>query len=130
MIGAVVAMGFLWVILVGLLAVAAPKGSMLRDAVRVMPDTVRLFKRLATDRSLPRAVRMRLWLLFAYLATPIDLVPDFVPVLGYADDAVLVVAVLRSVARRAGQEAIRKHWPGSEEGLQAVLRVAGVQHPG
>ena len=63
---------------------------------------LRLLPRLAADRSLPRGVRVRLALLLAYLASPIDLVPDFIPVIGYADDAIIVAAVLRSVARQAG----------------------------
>lgn len=68
-------------------------------------------------------MRLRLWLLLAYLAMPIDLIPDFIPVLGYADDAILVAFVLRSVIRRAGPEAVARHWPGSEEGLRAVRRL-------
>jgi hypothetical protein len=50
-----------------------------------------------------------------YLAIPIDLVPDFVPVLGYADDAIIVTLVLRSVVRRAGLGAVRHHWPGTDD---------------
>lgn len=72
---------------------------------------------------LPRGVRLRLWLLLAYLAMPIDLVPDFIPVLGYADDAILVAVVLRSVIRRAGPDAVARHWPGDEKGLEAVRRL-------
>jgi uncharacterized membrane protein YkvA (DUF1232 family) len=69
---------------------------------------------------------VRLWLLFAYLAMPIDLVPDFLPVIGYADDAIIVAAALRSVVRRAGPEALREHWPGTEDGLAVLWRVAGL----
>jgi uncharacterized membrane protein YkvA (DUF1232 family) len=61
-------------------------------------------------------VRVRLWLLFAYLAMPFDLVPDFIPVVGYADDAILVVIVLHPVVRRAGRDAVRRHWSGTTEG--------------
>jgi uncharacterized membrane protein YkvA (DUF1232 family) len=71
-------------------------------------------------------VRWRLWLLLGYLAMPIDLVPDFIPVLGYADDAIVIALVLRSVVRHAGAEALERHWPGTPEGLSAVLRLAGV----
>jgi hypothetical protein len=55
--------------------------------MRLLPDLLRLLRRLATDRALPRGVRIRLALLMAYLAIPIDVIPDFIPVLGYADDA-------------------------------------------
>ena len=71
---------------------------------------------------------MRLWLLFAYLAMPFDLIPDFIPVLGYADDAIIVCTVLRSVVRKAGAHAVRRHWPGSTDGLCAVWRI--VRLPG
>ena len=67
---------------------------------------------------------IRLWLLFAYLALPFDLVPDFIPIIGYADDAILVAVVLRSVVRRAGPEAVRRHWPGTPDGLSALWRAA------
>ena len=96
-----------------------------REALRLLPDLVRLVRRLAADRTLPRAVRVRLGLLLGYLLCPVDLVPDVIPVVGYADDAVLVVLVLRSVVRRAGPEAVERHWPGTPEGLAAVLRLAG-----
>lgn len=65
-----------------------------------------------------------MWLLLAYLALPVDLVPDFIPVLGYADDAIVVVLVLRSVVRRAGPDAVARHWPGTAEGLAALRQVA------
>jgi uncharacterized membrane protein YkvA (DUF1232 family) len=116
----------LWLVLVLALLVARPRGGIPREAVRLLPDTLRLLKRLATDGTLPRGVRVRLWLLFAYLAVPFDLVPDFIPVLGYADDAILVVLVLRSVVRRAGPQAIRRHWPGTADGLAALARAAGI----
>jgi hypothetical protein len=51
--------------------------------VRLLPDTIRLLQSIARDRTLEKSIRVRLWLLFAYMAFPIDLVPDFIPVLGY-----------------------------------------------
>jgi uncharacterized membrane protein YkvA (DUF1232 family) len=121
-----VALALTWLALVIALLVARPKGSLIKKALRLLPDVLRLLRRLAGDRSLPRGVRIRLWLLLGYLAIPIDLVPDFVPVLGYADDAIIVAAVLRSVVRRAGLEPIRGHWLGTEDGLAAVLRLCGL----
>jgi uncharacterized membrane protein YkvA (DUF1232 family) len=108
------------------LLVARPRGASFREAARLLPDTLRLLGNLATDRGAPRGVRIRLWLLFAYLAMPFDLVPDFIPVLGHADDAILAVIVLRSVVRRAGPDAIRRHWPGTPDGLAALARAAGL----
>ena len=77
----------------------------------------------------PRGARARLWLLFAYLAMPFDLIPDFIPVLGYADDAIIAVLVLRSVVRRAGADAVRRHWAGTEDGLAALARAARLELP-
>ncbi len=115
-----------WAALVVALLVLRPRGASLTEAVRLLPDVLRLLPRLARDGSLPRGVRVRLWLLLAYLASPIDLVPDVVPVLGYADDAVAVVVVLRAVARRAGPDALTRHWPGSDDGLAVLLRLTGL----
>jgi uncharacterized membrane protein YkvA (DUF1232 family) len=62
----------------------------------------------------------------AYLAIPVDLIPDFVPVLGYADDAIIVVAVLRSVVRRVGIDQVRAHWTGTNDGFNALCKAAGL----
>lgn len=116
----------LWVALLVALWSTMPDNIGVRDALRLLPDVVRLVKRLAADPGLPRGVRIRLGLLLAYLAMPFDLVPDFIPVVGYADDAVIVAIALRSVTRRAGPAAIDKHWPGTPEGLAAIRRLAGI----
>lgn len=97
-----------------------------RDALRLLPDLIRLLRSLAVDAAVPRSVRVRLVLLLIYLASPFDLVPDFVPVIGYADDAVIVALVLRSVVRHAGPEALRSHWPGTPRGLALVQQLAGI----
>lgn len=97
-----------------------------REALRLLPDLVRLVRRLAGDRTLPRGVRVRLWLLLGYLLSPVDLVPDVVPLVGYADDVVLVAWTLRSVVRRAGDEALARHWPGEAGGLALVRRLAAL----
>jgi uncharacterized membrane protein YkvA (DUF1232 family) len=112
-----------WAALLVTLWVARPDRARATEAMRLLPDVIRLLRRMAADRSLPRGVRLRPWLLLGYLAFPIDLVPDFLPVIGYADDVVVVGAVLRSVARRAGPEAVRRHWPGTPAGLTALWRL-------
>lgn len=114
----------LWLVLIATLWIAQPGQPRLREMLRLLPDVVRLLRRLAGDSTLPRGVRVRLWLLLGYLALPIDLVPDFIPVIGYADDAIVVVLVLRSVTKRAGTEAVERHWPGTPEGLAVVRRLA------
>ncbi|MGP3934091.1 YkvA family protein [Nonomuraea sp. KM88] len=130
LIGVAVALLVTWSALLAALAAVRPRGALLREALRLLPDVLRLIRRLAADRALPRGVRVRLALLLAYLALPIDVVPDFIPVLGYADDAIIVVAVLRSVVRRAGIDVVRRHWPGTDDGFAALTRLTGLAPPG
>ena len=125
-IGIAIALAASWLALIVGLLVARPKGNVLAEAVRILPDLLRLLRRLAADRAMPRGVRVRLWLLMAYLAFPIDLIPDFIPVIGYADDAIIATAVLRSTVRRAGLDAVRAHWPGTDEGFAALRRLTGI----
>ena len=113
-----------WLVLMAVLWTARPDEMRARELLRLLPDVLRLVHRLAGDRTLPRGVRVRLWLLLVYLAVPIDLVPDFVPVLGHADDAIVVALVLRSVVRRAGAAAVERHWPGTPDGLAALRRAS------
>jgi uncharacterized membrane protein YkvA (DUF1232 family) len=80
-----------------------------------------LFKRLVRDPRVPRRAKAALWLLLPYLALPFDLIPDFIPVIGHLDDALLVAAAIAYVARTAGREVIEELWPGSERGLRIVL---------
>jgi uncharacterized membrane protein YkvA (DUF1232 family) len=129
LIGILAGLAVAWVALVITLLAARPRGTAIKEALRLLPDTLRLLKSLAMDRGLPQGVRVRLWLLFAYLAMPFDIIPDFVPVIGYADDAIIVVLVLRSVCRRAGAEAVQHHWQGSQEGLAALARLTGLNLP-
>lgn len=125
-LGLAAGLALAWAALVWALWRARPDAIGLGEALRLLPDLVRLVRRLAADRELPRGVRIRLWLLLLYLASPIDLVPDVVPVLGYADDAVVVALALRSVTRAAGPSAVERNWPGSADGLAAVRRLAGL----
>lgn len=126
LIGLGVAAAASWLALVIALLLVRPKGNILREALRILPDLLRLLKNLATDPAQPRGVRIRLGLLMLYLAIPIDLIPDFIPVLGYADDAIIVTAVLRSVVRRVGIDQVRAHWTGTDDGFNALCKAAGL----
>jgi len=127
LIGVAAALLLAWLALVVALVIVRPRGGLLREALRLLPDVLRLIRRLAADKTLPRGVRIRLGLLLAYLALPIDVIPDFIPVLGYADDAIIVTAVLRGVVRHAGLDAVRTHWPGTDDGFAALIRLTRIR---
>jgi uncharacterized membrane protein YkvA (DUF1232 family) len=112
---------------VAALAVAGRRGDAATLA-RFIPDCVVLVRRLLSDRRVSRRYRFALGALLVYLASPIDFVPDFIPVAGQLDDAVLLALVLRGLLRSAGAGVVREHWPGPERSLAVVLRVA--QRPG
>jgi uncharacterized membrane protein YkvA (DUF1232 family) len=124
--------GWAWALLaiaamyVGLVAalLAAGRRADAAAIARLVPDCLVLVRRLARD---PRVPRRRRWLLVAllvYLVVPIDLVPDFITVVGHLDDALLMLWVLRGVLRTAGPAVVAEHWPGSDRALALVTRAA------
>jgi uncharacterized membrane protein YkvA (DUF1232 family) len=95
-----------------------------------VPDCVVLLRRLMAD---PRVSRRHKWLLagaIAYLVLPFDVVPDFIPVVGQLDDALVVALMLRAVLRSAGPTAVAQHWPGPDASLRALLRLVGMRGHG
>jgi uncharacterized membrane protein YkvA (DUF1232 family) len=122
-LGAVVVTLVLYVALV-LVLLALGRKTEARAWAGFVPDCAVLFTRLARDARLPRRQRLLLVALVAYLSLPFDLIPDFIPVLGALDDAILVALVLRTVLRGAGAEIVREHWPGPHRSLEVVLRLA------
>jgi uncharacterized membrane protein YkvA (DUF1232 family) len=119
----------LWLAFVAVLFIAKPDDTSAKEALKLLPDTVRLVRRLVGDTSIPRRTRWLVWALIAYLALPIDLVPDFIPVAGYADDVIVTAFVLRHVIHRAGPQKLAEHWPGSPEGLETLMRILRVREP-
>ncbi len=102
-----------------------------RALATFVPDCVVLFRRLLGDRRVSRARKLVLLALIGYLLLPIDLVPDFIPVAGQLDDALVVALALRLVVRSGGPELLREHWPGPEASLRVLLRLAyGRGEPG
>jgi uncharacterized membrane protein YkvA (DUF1232 family) len=96
-----------------------------RALATFIPDCIVLVSRLARDSRVPRRRKLLLLLLVGYLALPFDLVPDFIPVAGQLDDAIIVALVLRSFIRSGGQDLIRELWPGPDQSLALILRLAG-----
>ncbi len=129
-VGAVSGILLAWLILVAAIWLAKPDDIGVGEMIRLLPDLLRLFKRVATDREVPGMVRVELVLLLGYLVSPIDLIPDFIPVIGFLDDALVVAIMLRIVVRTAGPRMLEKHWPGTPQGLGAVRRLCGLAQPG
>ncbi len=125
--GILAAVLVLWLALLIALITLRPRELNATAVLRLLPDVIRLVSRMARDEALPLAPRVWLYLLLGYLLLPVDLVPDFIPILGFADDAIIAAFVLRYAVRTCGQEAVRRHWPGSPEGLAAVLVLAGMR---
>jgi uncharacterized membrane protein YkvA (DUF1232 family) len=113
-----------WFLLVLALAVAGRRAAA-RALAGFIPDCVVLFKRLLGDPRVPRRHRLLLAGLLVYLASPIDLVPDFIPVAGQLDDALLVGFVIRRALKACPTETLVEHWPGPRASLEVVLRFAG-----
>ena len=114
-----------WALLVAVLWVLRPRDVALSELVAFVPDLVRLVRLLIADRTVPRSVRAALVVLLVWIVSPIDLIPEFIPVLGPLDDVVVAVIVLRFVRRRLGLEALRARWAGSDAGFRLLERMVG-----
>ncbi len=124
-VGILAALLVVWLLFVGALWLFRPRDVGLRDLVAVVPDVLRLVRNLLADGSVPIGVRVALGGLLVWLVSPIDLIPEFIPVLGPLDDVVVAVVVLRYVARRLGIAELRRRWPGADAGFDLLARILG-----
>jgi uncharacterized membrane protein YkvA (DUF1232 family) len=115
----------LWLACLVLFWLARPRGVPAREVIATVPDVLRLLRGLVADPSVPLDVRLVLVALVAWIVSPIDLIPEFVPVLGPLDDVVVAIAALRYVRRRVGIEALHARWRGSDAGFEVLTRVIG-----
>ena len=104
--------------------VAAGRRDDARAVATFIPDCIVLVTRLARDPRVPRRRKLLLLGLVGYLALPFDLVPDFIPVAGQLDDAIIVALVLRHFVKAGGDQLIRELWPGPQPSLDLILRLA------
>ena len=95
-----------------------------RAVAGFVPDCVVLCRRLLADSRVPRRHKALLAGLLGYLASPLDLVPDFIPVIGQLDDLLIAAVVLRTVRRGVKRSIVRRHWPGPPQSLRVVERIA------
>jgi uncharacterized membrane protein YkvA (DUF1232 family) len=113
----------IWLVAIVVLVLLGRK-SLARELTALLPNVVRLFRGLLGDERVPRSSKVLLLFGAAWLASPVDLIPEFLPVIGPLDDAVVAALVLRHVVRRAGPDVMRDHWRGDPRTLSVLLRVA------
>jgi uncharacterized membrane protein YkvA (DUF1232 family) len=115
-----------WGFAIGLLFVFGRKTAA-RELATLLPNLIQLFRGLIEDPRVPRGSKALLWVAAIWLLSPIDLVPEFLPVVGPLDDAIVAALVLRHVLKTAGREPVEEHWRGDPATLARILRVAGVK---
>ncbi|MBI3751280.1 MAG: DUF1232 domain-containing protein [Chloroflexi bacterium] len=115
----------LWLLVLGLFWLVRPRGVPIGELVRLVPDTLRLIRSLITDANVPPDVRVVMVGLLAWLLSPIDLIPEFIPVLGPIDDVVVGIAAMRYARWRIGIDGLRRRWAGTEAGFATLARITG-----
>jgi len=123
---ALIVMAAVWLCLV-LALVVLGKRTAARELALLLPNLVVLFRGLVRDPRCPRRTKLLILLAAAWIASPIDLIPEFIPVLGPLDDAVIAALVLRHVLKKAGPEVIRDHWRGDPATIDRLLRISRVR---
>lgn len=124
--GIVASLLAVWLLFIAVVWIFRPRNVQLGQLLRIVPDVLRLVRQLIGDDSVPFGARAALVGLLAWLINPIDLIPEFIPVLGPLDDVVVAVLVLRYVRRRLGDENLRRRWPGTPEGYDLLSGVLGI----
>jgi uncharacterized membrane protein YkvA (DUF1232 family) len=113
-----------------LLLLLAGKKSASRELVALLPNLLALFRGLLGDPRVPRATKLWIGFAIAWLVSPIDLIPEFVPIAGPLDDVIVAALILRHVLKRAGRDVVERHWRGDPATLRLILRAGGVSSRG
>jgi uncharacterized membrane protein YkvA (DUF1232 family) len=122
---ALLILGAIYLVLVATLILSGRRVAA-KELATLLPNLILLFKDLARDPNVPRRAKVVLALAGIWLISPIDLLPEFLPVLGPLDDAVVAALALRYLVRRAGSEVVRDHWRGERATLDVILRAARI----
>lgn len=125
LVGLLLGLVAVWAALLVVFWVVRPKDIPVGQVIRLVPDVVRLLRSMVGDQATPFDVRLVLVGLVAWIVSPIDLIPDFIPGLGPIDDVVVAIVAFRYVRRRVGVEALRSRWRGSPEGFALLVRIIG-----
>jgi uncharacterized membrane protein YkvA (DUF1232 family) len=96
----------------------------MKGLLRALPDIGRLIARLAVDPVLPRTAKVALAAAAVYLLSPIDLIPDFIPLVGYLDDVVLAAILIDGILNYVDRALVLKYWPGTPQSLERLARAA------
>ena len=95
-----------------------------KEIALLLPNLLTLFKGLTGDPRVPRGSKLLLLFGALWIASPIDLIPEFIPILGPLDDAVVAALILRHLLRSAGPDVITEHWRGDRATLDRLLRIS------
>ena len=98
----------------------------LTEVITVVPNLVKLTGRLLGDKRVPLRAKMVIGAAAVYVASPVDLIPEFVPVIGWADDILVVMFALDNLISRAGPDVVTEHWDGPGDILSLIQDVMGV----
>ena len=115
----------LW-LLAAVVLLAIGRKTTSRELVTFLPNLIRLFRGLLRDERVPHSSKVLLLLGGFWLASPIDLIPEFLPGVGALDDAVVAGLVLRHLVKRAGPDVVKDHWRGDPKTIGLMLRAARV----
>ncbi len=129
-LGILLSIAVVWATFLVIFWALRPRGTSAREIVVLVPDVLRLLRAVVVDRTAPLDARPVLIGLLAWIVSPIDLIPEFIPVIGPLDDVVVAVVALRYVGRRIGVKELQRRWTGTEEGFALLLRVIGMPSPG
>ena len=96
----------------------------MKTLLLALPRLARMIAGLLADREVPTAVKVILAAVAVYLASPVDLIPDFIPLVGYLDDVLLAAVVMDGLLNYVDRGSIERHWPASLASLEATAKVA------
>lgn len=119
-----------WLLIVIAVFVANRRSSNTPDLPRLLTRTIQLLGSLVHDRTLPRGLRLRIAAAILYAGQPFNLIPDWIPVIGYADNVAVIGWTVRSVIRRAGPQAVAEHWRGTPESLSVLYKALRINPRG
>jgi uncharacterized membrane protein YkvA (DUF1232 family) len=120
LIGLGVALAIWLLAVVGLIAFGRRAAA--KELATLVPNLVVLFRGLIGDSRVPRSSKVWLWVAVVWIASPVDLIPEFVPVAGPLDDAIVAALALRHLVRRTAPAVVAEHWRGDPATLDRILR--------